>query len=176
MVSSWRSGGRRLVAGADDSSDLDGLGYRSTVTKTRVPAIEGWFADDDEPALIGTRCASCGSYFFPRETYLCKNPDCLGREFEDVRLSRTGTVWSFTNACYQPPPPYVPTTDPFEPFTIAAVQLDVEKMVVLGQVVEGVGVDDLHAGQSVELVIDTLFEDDDHTYTVWKWRPLEVSA
>ena len=150
--------------------------------KTRVPAVDGWFTlDPDTPALIGTRCTSCGSYFFPRETYLCRNPDCLGREFDEVPLSRTGTVWSFTNAGYQPPPPYVPTSDPFEPFTIAAVELEKEKMVVLGQVVAGVSVDDLHAGQTVELVIDTLFEDDEHEYTVWKWRPIdgapsEVSA
>jgi uncharacterized OB-fold protein len=67
----------------------------------------------------------------------------------------------------------VPTTDPFEPFTIAAVELEEEKMVVLGQMVAGVSVEDLHAGQTVELVIDTLFEDDDHEYTVWKWRPVE---
>ena len=24
----------------------------------------------------------------------------------------------------------------------------------------------------VELVLDTLYEDDDHEYLVWKWRPL----
>jgi uncharacterized OB-fold protein len=145
--------------------------------KLRVPAVEGWFRDDGEgPALLGTRCATCGSYFFPRETYLCRNPSCLGRELEEVTLSRTGRVWSFTNACYEPPPPYVPTTDPFEPFTIAAVELDREKMVVLGQVVPGVPVDDLRAGQAVELVIDTLFEDDEHEYTVWKWRPLDADV
>jgi uncharacterized OB-fold protein len=144
------------------------------MAKTTVPAVEGWFTTDtDEPALLGTRCASCGSYFFPRETYLCRNPHCLGRELDEVELSRTGTVWSFTNACYQPPPPYVPTTDPFEPFTIAAVELADEKMVVLGQVVDGVEVADLHAGRPVELVVDTLFEDDDHRYLVWKWRPLD---
>ncbi len=144
--------------------------------KQRVAAVEGWFTTDGEPALVGTQCTSCGSYFFPRETYSCRNPDCLGRELDEVRLSRTGTVWSFTNACYQPPPPYVPTTDPFEPFTIAAVELAKEKMVVLGQMVAGVDVADLRAGQEVELVIDTLFEDDEHEYLVWKWRPVGTES
>jgi uncharacterized protein len=145
--------------------------------KTRVPAIEGWFTTDpDRPALLGTRCTSCGSYFFPRESTFCRNPDCLGREFDDVELSRHGTVWSFTNTCYQPPPPYVPTTDPFEPFTLAAVELADEKMVVLGQVVSGVQVDDLAAGMEVELVLDTLFEDDDNEYLVYKWRPTAAST
>lgn len=135
-------------------------------------AIDGWFTADG-PALLGTRCTSCGSYFFPRETYLCRNPDCLGRELEEVPLSRTGKIWSFTNACYEPPPPFVSTTEPFEPFTIAAVELDTEKMVVLGQMVRGIDVGDLRAGQPVELVIDTLFEDDNHEYLVWKWRPTD---
>jgi hypothetical protein len=53
------------------------------------------------------------------------------------------------------------------------VELAVEQMVVMGQVVGGVGVEQLHVGQEVELVLDTLYEDDDHEYMVWKWRPLE---
>jgi uncharacterized protein len=145
--------------------------------KTRVPAIEGWFTTDpDRPALLGTRCTACGSFFFPRESTFCRNPDCLGREFDDVELSRRGTVWSFTNTCYQPPPPYVPTAEPFEPFTLAAVELADEKMVVLGQMVPGVQIDDLAAGMEVELVLDTLFEDDDNEYLVYKWRPVEAGG
>jgi hypothetical protein len=38
-------------------------------------------------------------------------------------------------------------------------------------VVSGVGVADLAVGDQVELVLDTLYEDDDHEYVVWKWRP-----
>lgn len=146
-------------------------------TKTRVPAIEGWFTTDPEaPALLATRCTSCGTYFFPAERYLCRNPACRGREFDEVELSRRGRIWSFTNTCYQPPPPYVPTSDPFEPFALAAVQLDAEGLVVLGQLVPGVGIADLHAGDEVELVIDTLYEDDDHDYVTWKWRPTGATA
>jgi hypothetical protein len=145
--------------------------------KTRVPAVEGWFTTDpDRPALIGTRCTTCGTYSFPRETSFCKNPACTGREFDEVELSRRGVIWSYTNACYQPPPPYVPTTDPFEPFAIAAVELAEEKMVVLGQLVPGVDIGDLSVGTEVELVLDTLFEDDEHEYLVWKWRPVSEGA
>jgi hypothetical protein len=46
-------------------------------------------------------------------------------------------------------------------------------MVVLGQMVRGVDVSDLRAGQTVELVVDILFEDDEHEYLVWKWRPVD---
>jgi uncharacterized OB-fold protein len=91
-------------------------------------------------------------------------------EFEDVALSRTGKVWSYTDNRYQPPPPYV-SADPFEPYVIAAVELDAEKIVVLGQVVPGVALADLRVGLEMELVADRLFEDDDNEYVVWKWRP-----
>ena len=140
--------------------------------KTRQPAIEGWFTLDGEaPALLGSKCASCGNFAFPKETYFCRNPECQGREFTETELSRTGKVWSYTNAGYQPPEPYV-AADPYVPFAIAAVELAAEQMVVMGQVVPGVDVDDLHVGDEVELVLDTLYEDDDHEYVVWKWRPL----
>jgi uncharacterized OB-fold protein len=140
--------------------------------KTQTPVVEGWFrSDPDDPRLLGTRCKACGTYFFPKETFACRNPSCDGADLEEVPLSRRGRLWSFTNNCYPPPAPYV-ATDPFEPYAIAAVELEEEKMVVLGQVVPGVGVDQLEAGMEMELVVDTLHEDDDREYTVWKWRPV----
>ena len=45
-------------------------------------------------------------------------------------------------------------------------------MVVLGQVVPGVAIDDLHAGMEVELVLGPLYEDDEHEYLVWRWAPV----
>jgi uncharacterized OB-fold protein len=145
-------------------------------TKTRVPAVEGWFTTDgDAPALLGSRCRSCGTYAFPRQTYYCANPRCDGTEFDDVALSRRGKVWSYTDARYTPPAPYV-AADPYVPFCIAAVELADEKMVVMGQVVPEVTVDDLTVGTEVELVVDVLYEDDDHEYLVWKWRPVTAGS
>jgi hypothetical protein len=142
------------------------------VAKTRVPVLEGWFTlDEVAPALLGSRCTTCGTWAFPAEQSFCRNPKCEGTEFEVVELSRRGTVWSYTDARYQPPPPYV-AADPYVPFALAAVELAAEKMVVMGQVVPGVSVDDLSVGDEVELVLDTLYEDDDHEYLVWKWRPV----
>ncbi|MEZ5136297.1 MAG: zinc ribbon domain-containing protein [Acidimicrobiales bacterium] len=93
------------------------------MTKTQVPAIEGWFTTDPErPALLGTRCTGCGTYAFPRASAFCANPACPSTTFDEVELSRTGTVWSFTNSCYEPPPPYISPTGEFEPYTLAAVE------------------------------------------------------
>ena len=139
--------------------------------KTRTPAIEGWFTiDAGDPRLLGSRCRSCQTCFFPRESVYCRNPHCSGEEFDEIPLSNRGTLWSFTNNCYAPPAPYV-AADPFEPYAVAAVELEDEKIVVLGQVVPGVGVDALRAGMEMELVLDTLYEDEQNDYLIWKWRP-----
>jgi uncharacterized OB-fold protein len=139
--------------------------------KTRTPAAPGWFTlDEVAPQLLGTRCRACESTFFPREEAFCRNPACSGSEFDEVALSRRGRLWSFTNNCYAPPPPYV-SSDPFVPYAMAAVELAEEKMVVLGQVVPGVDVAELEAGMEMELVLGTLFEDDENEYLVWKWKP-----
>ena len=64
-----------------------------TKAKQRVPAVEGWFRMDAEaPRLIGSRCRSCGSYFFPKETSYCRNPTCTSAELEEVPLSRHGRL------------------------------------------------------------------------------------
>ncbi len=141
-------------------------------SKPQLPAIEGWFnMDPEDPRLLGTRCSACGTVFFPREAVVCRNPDCNGTDLPEVPLSRRGRLWSFTNNCYAPPAPFV-AADPFEPYAVAAVELEAEKLVVLGQVVSGVGIDQLEAGMEMEVVIDTLFEDDERQLKVWKWRPL----
>jgi len=141
------------------------------MSKERVPILEGWFtADEAAPRLLGNRCTSCKSYFFPKISMLCRNPNCSGTEFEEVPLSGKGKLWSFTNNCYPPPKPYV-SPDPFTPYSIAAVELNEEKMVVLGQVVKGVEVGQLKAGMEMELVLEPLFEDEDKEYLVWKWKP-----
>jgi len=142
-----------------------------STTKTRVPALgaEGWFTEDGGAALLGSRCTSCGTVHFPKVSYACGNPACGGRELEEVRLAGTGTVWSYTDLRYQPPSPFVATTDPYQPFALVAVELDEGGLVVLGQAVASVAVTDLHVGARMELVVDTLFEDDEHEYTIWKW-------
>ncbi len=146
-------------------------------TRTRVPALgsEGWFTPDAaEPTLLGQRCTTCGTYAFPKADFGCPNPACLGLEFDEVPLSRGGKVWSYTDARYQPPPPYVVPGDEHVPFAIAAVHLEAEGLTVMGQMVAGVTVDDLSVGQEVELVIDVLFSDDDTDHLIWKWKPVNT--
>lgn len=138
----------------------------------RLPAIEGWYTlDEAQPHLLGSRCTSCGTYFFPKQKQFCRNPACEGTAFDDVPLSRTGRIWSYTNASYQPPEPYV-SPDPFVPFAIAAVELEKERMIVLGQVVSGTGVEKLRVGMPMELVLETLHKEGETDKVIWKWKPL----
>jgi len=113
----------------------------------KLPAVEGWFTmDDADPRLLGNRCRTCGTYFFPRTSMFCRNPHCEGTEFDEVPLSRRGRVWSVTTNRYQPPAPYV-SPEPFEPYKI-------------------------DIGTEVELVLDTLYREDENEYVVWKWSPV----
>jgi uncharacterized OB-fold protein len=137
-----------------------------------APAIEGWFTEGEAPCLIGTRCRACGTYFFPKQDLFCRNPACRSTDFDEVELSRRGRVWSYTKHYYAPPEPYI-SGDEFEPYTIAAVELDREKMVILGQVAAGFEPEDLHTGQEMEVVVEKLYQQDGTDYTVWKWKPVE---
>ena len=138
--------------------------------ETLAPVLPGWFTLGDQPHLLGTRCTSCGTHYFPKLTTFCKNPECEGETFEEVPLSRKGKLWSFTNASYKPPEPYI-SAEPFVPYAIAAVELDAEKMIVLGQVVAGVGVADLKAGMEMELVLEPILTADGGEVLTWKWKP-----
>ncbi len=140
--------------------------------KTPMPAVEGLFTmDTTQPRLVGTRCKACGTYFFPAERSFCRNPACDEGELVEVTLSRVGRVWSYTSASYKPPPPFV-GKEPFEPFAIAAVELEKEGMTILGQVADGIGTDRIHAGMRMELVLRPLYEDDEHVYLTWSWKPI----
>lgn len=138
----------------------------------RLPVIEGWFTIDDADAhLIGSQCSGCGSYFFPGNVTYCRNPECDSDQFESVPLSREGKIWSYTDAQYKPPEPFV-AADPFVPYAIAAVELEKEKMIVLGQLAKGITVDDVKAGMTVKLEMQTFFNKEGTDYVSWVWAPL----
>ena len=138
----------------------------------RAPAVEGWFTlDDDAPTLLGVRCLDCQTVVFPPRAGACPNPGCRGTELVSHPLGRRGRIWSFSTNHYPPPEPYVPP-DPFVPYTVAAVELAEERLVVLGQMAPDVDAASLAVGDEVEVTLGTLFTDDDHQYVTWQWRPV----
>ena len=142
------------------------------MSKTRVPAIEGWLTmDESNPQLLGYLDESSGTYFFPKDVAISHAPGHADADFKEVALSNTGKLWSYTTNHYKPPEPYL-APDPFEPYTVAAVELDSEKMVVLGQLADGVDPTDIEVGMDMKLELATLYEDDENEYMVWQWRPV----
>ncbi|GAB2631670.1 zinc ribbon domain-containing protein [Streptomyces capparidis] len=139
------------------------------------PVVEGWFtaADGGGFRLLGTRCADCSAVFFPREDLACRDPGCGGTRLEQVPLSPRGRVWSYTDSRYRPPAPYPADPGaPWEPFTLVAVELAAEGLVVLGQAAPGVGVDDLAVGMEVEVVPGVLEDGGGRRTATWNWRPV----
>lgn len=146
--------------------------------RTRTPVIAGWFTGDGEDfRLLGTRCSACSTVFFPREDTHCRNPHCPGGRLVEAPLSRRGHVWSYTDSRYRPPSPYVTDRElPWVPYTLIAVELPAERLVVLGQAAPGVTVADLTVGMEVEVVPGVLHEDTETAWTTWQWRPTGVGA
>ncbi len=139
--------------------------------KTRVAAVDGWFTLGDEPALLGSRGAETGSYFFPKNLAFSRNPIAPTEDLTEVELSRRGKVWSWATNHYQPPAPYM-SADPFVPYTVVAVELIEEQMVVLGPLAPDADPSTLSVGTEVEITLGTLYEDDDHEYVIWQWKPV----
>ena len=140
---------------------------------TEPTPVVAWFTTGDSPHLLASRCTACGTPYFPPvpPASSCRNPSCNDGTFETAELSRHGTVWSYTDAQYQPPPPYVARHEPYQPFALAAVELP-EGLVVLGQVADGYGVADLQVGSRVELVVEPLYVEEGGERTVWRWKPV----
>ncbi len=142
------------------------------MSKNRVPAIEGWLTmDESNPQLLGYIDETSGTYFFPKDVAISRAPGHDDAELKEVALSNRGKLWSYTTNHYKPPEPYM-SPEPFVPYTVAAVELTKERMIVLGQLADGVDPKDIEVGQEMELVLATLYEDEDNEYIIWKWKPV----
>lgn len=130
------------------------------------PAVDGWYAAEPEPHLIGSRCTTCGTTVFPPTRATCPDPSCEGEEFEPAPLPRTATVWSWTTNHYPPPPPAV-SSDPFVPYTVVAAALDGLGTIVLGRLVPDADPAALRIGARVEVEVAP----DVGGELVWWWRP-----
>jgi len=71
----------------------------SVDTTPLTPVREGLFTVDP-PALLGGRCRVCGTLRFP-SLDVC--PSCQAGDCEQVALSTTGTVFTFTVVHMEPP-------------------------------------------------------------------------
>jgi uncharacterized OB-fold protein len=131
----------------------------------RVPAVPGLFSDEGGARVFGNRCASCGTPYFPKAAE-CHNPRCGESRMEDCAFGGKGVIWSYSVADFPPPPPHK-FDKPFKPYVIGVVDME-NGLRMVGQMVDPLG--NVRVGAQVELVIDTLYHEDDKAYTSWKFK------
>lgn len=138
----------------------------------KVPVIKGWLnMDMEKHHLIGSRCRSCGEYYFP-QSWICRNPECSSVDLEEAPISKRGTIWSHTLNHYEPPAPYK-ARDNFEPYAIIVAELPKEKLMIMGPLADGFDYSDLKIGMDVDMVFETLQHDENgNELIIWKWKPL----
>ena len=140
-----------------------------TTTK-RVPVAEGLFIETAEgPRLIGSRCAGCGTPYFPRSV-VCHHPECRESKIEEASFGPRGTLWSCAIQNYPPPAP-ARYEEPYSPYAVGMVDMP-EGLRVLARI----SADDPEAvqpGAEVELVLERLYLDENGDEVItWKFRPI----
>jgi uncharacterized OB-fold protein len=114
---------------------------------SRVPVAEGLLAGlDEHPRLIASRRRDTGVLSFPAEP--------ATDEVEEILLSSTGTLFTWTTQEFVPPaPPYTGDTDPasFSSYAVGYVELP-EGILVEGRLTESDPAR-LAIGQQMELVV-----------------------
>jgi len=135
-----------------------------------VHAVEGLFAQTAEgPRLLGSRCASCTTPYFPRSS-ACHNPDCDEGKIEDATFGPRGVLWSCAIQNYPPPAPVI-WDEPFQPYAVGLVDMP-EGLRVLGRIATG-DPESLEVGGEVELVIEPLATGEGGKPIVsWQFKPL----
>ena len=128
----------------------------------RTPAIEGWFTTGRRAGAARRRGARrAASVFFPPTVGLLPQPGLRRRGVRGApscpAAGRSGPTPTRSTSRRRRTSR---AADPYVPFALAAVELP-EGIVVLGQLADGYGVDDLRVGTEVELVVETLYTDDD---------------
>jgi uncharacterized OB-fold protein len=137
-------------------------------TDESMPVAAGLFEGTGSAAhLIGTRCTSCGTHYFPK-TLSCRNPQCLEKATQDVLLSREGTLYSYTVQHYQPPALF--RMADWAPYAIGSVELP-EGLRVMGMLT-GCEPASLTIGMAVELTVETLYRDEQgREVQTYKFQP-----
>jgi uncharacterized OB-fold protein len=128
---------------------------------TVVRPVQAGLFQTDPPALLGTRCDSCGRHAFPRAT-TC--PYCGSARVADVLLSGPGTLWGWTTVTAAPPGYHGAV-----PFGFGIVELPVGVRVITRLTAP---VDGYTFGLPMQLRIVPLHDDEDGTKVVtWEFGP-----
>ncbi len=135
--------------------------------KKTIPVREGLWTLEPKPRLIGSECKNCGEVFFPsRQDVLCSN--CQSSDFQEVKLSPRGKIYSYT-VVMQRPPVYYKAAE--VPYAIGFVELP--EGVRVETLFTGCNFDDLRVGMEVEMLVDGLHAEEDGSQVLcYKFKPV----
>lgn len=136
-----------------------------------VPVAEGLFeVQPDGPRLIGSRCASCDTIYFP-VALSCRNPDCAEKRIERALLPNRGLLLSYTIQRYQPPPPF--KMDNWQAYAIGLIDLG-GGLEVMGMLT-GLAFDAIRIGMPLQMVVEALYTDAERgAVATYKFAPANV--
>lgn len=138
----------------------------------QIPIQQGLYTwPSEEPRLVASRCRACGEVSFPSQEGC---PSCTARDAEEVRLSRRGTLWTWTIQRFPPPPPYIGPADrdAHVPYGVGYVELP-EGIRVEARLTEN-DPNKLEIGMQMELVVDKFVEDEQgNELMTFAFRPVE---
>jgi uncharacterized OB-fold protein len=139
----------------------------------QVPIAEGLYTwPSSHPQLIASKCKACGEVAFPSQGSC---PSCTGDATEDVLLSRSGKLWTWTIQHFPPPHPYISPSEKFEPFGVGYIELAegirVESRLTVSDPAQ------LEIGMTMELVIEKYMDAEDGSQLMtYAFAPVHESA
>lgn len=139
-------------------------------SKKKVPLKEGLWIDERDTGgpvqLLGSACNSCGEIFATRrEIGLCSY--CQSKDLKDIRLSPRGRIYSHTVVMQRPPAYYQGPV----PYAIGFVELP--EGVRVQTLFTDCDFDELKVGMEAELVLRTLYQDDEgNDVETYMFRPV----
>lgn len=138
-------------------------------TPERIPVAKNLFQGEGrDTRLIGTRCRSCGTHYFPKSPS-CRNPQCRDKAIEDALLGPGGALYSFAVQAYRPPALF--RMEPWEPYAIGLVELP-QGLRVMGMMT-GCRLDAIRIGMELELTAQALYRDEQgRDVTTYKFQPV----
>ena len=139
---------------------------------TTRPVAAGIFrGSGPQTLLVGTRCTSCASLYFP-QSLSCRNPQCQDKKIEQALFGQRGRLYSYTVQAYRPPPLF--QMDDWAPYALGLVELP-EGLRVMSMLT-GCPAADLRIGMEMELTTEALYRDaDGNAVLTYKYRPVSDS-
>ena len=113
------------------------------MTQLLEPIAPDLWTNEPDPALLGGRLPS-GKIVFPYPT------GDAAEGVEPIRLSRKGTLWSWTRQDFQPKEPFE-GPEPFVPYLIGYVELSGE--IIVETLIVDAKLEDLALGMAMEFVV-----------------------